>query len=131
MEEEHAGGALAFPSYNLGMTFVPDTNLRPQGHTFEELPALLGGAVDIKPEGYGVDTTYPDIIYLPEDVTIELETQTASWTADDSKLQTLRILPDRTYLHPTGYKIHMEQHPSSGAWLAPWPREPSTERSRR
>ena len=116
VEEEHAGGALAFPSYNLGMKFVPDTNLRPQGHTFKELPALLGGAVDIKPEGYGVDTTYPDIIYLPEDVTIELETQTASWTADDSKLQTLRILPDRTYLHPTGYKIHMEQHPSSGAW---------------
>ena len=32
-EEEHAGGALVFPSYNLGTLFVPDTNLRARGHS--------------------------------------------------------------------------------------------------
>ena len=32
-EEEHAGGALVFSSYNLGTLFVPDTNLRARGHS--------------------------------------------------------------------------------------------------
>ncbi|TVQ37519.1 MAG: hypothetical protein EA384_11670 [Spirochaetaceae bacterium] len=116
VEEEHAGGALAFPSYNLGMKFVPDTNLRPRGHSFDGIRTLLGDAVDIKPEGFGVDTNYPDVVYLPEDAVIELETQLASWTSRDGRAHTLKVLPGYTYLHPTGYKIHMEQHPSSNAW---------------
>ncbi|MDH7484140.1 MAG: hypothetical protein QHH01_05895, partial [Spirochaetales bacterium] len=31
VEEEHAGGALVFPSYNHGTRFVPDTNLKSRG----------------------------------------------------------------------------------------------------
>ena len=42
-EEEHAGGALVFPSYNLGTLFVPDTNLRARGHSLEGVLELMGG----------------------------------------------------------------------------------------
>ncbi len=116
VEEEHAGGALAFPSYNLGMKFVPDSNLRSQSHRFADLPNILGDTLEVHPGGYGIDTHYPDIYYIPEDATIDLDTQEAKWNDREGGEQTLRILPERTYIHPTGFKIHMEQHPVSGAW---------------
>ena len=116
VEEEHAGGALAFPSYNLGMKFVPDSNLRSQKHRFANLPAIMGDALEVRPEGYGVDTTFPGIVYLHEEATIDLDAQEASWIDDEGREQTLRILPDQVYIHPTGFKIHIEQHPVSGAW---------------
>lgn len=115
-EEEHAGGALAFPSYNLGMKFVPDSNLKIKDHTFKRLKELLGEAIDLRPEGYGIDTNYPEIIYLPDDVTIDLDDQEAHWTDGAGKEQTLRVLPDKTYIYPTGYKITMERYPNSNTW---------------
>lgn len=116
VEEEHAGGALAFPSYNLGMKFVPDSNLRARKHRFIDLPGILGEAIDVRPEGYGVDTRYSGIYYLPEDATIDLDDQQANWVDQEGREQQLRILPDRVYIHPTGFKVHIEQHPVSGAW---------------
>jgi len=116
VEEEHAGGALAFPSYNLGMKFVPDSNLRARKHRFLDLPWILGDTIEVHPEGYGVDRNFPTIIYLHEDATINLDDQMARWVDDEGREQALRILPGRTYVHPTGFKIHIEQHPVSGAW---------------
>jgi hypothetical protein len=114
-EEEHAGGALVFPSYNHGTRFVPDTNLNSKGHTIEQVFELMKGRIDIKPEGYAIDLTYPSIIYLSEQAYISLEDQKAHWTWEGRE-QTLRVLPGETYVHPTGYRVHMEQHPGSGAW---------------
>ncbi|MCG8573203.1 MAG: hypothetical protein MJB14_23970 [Spirochaetes bacterium] len=115
VEEEHAGGALAFPCYNLGVRFIPDSNLRAKGHSFAEITEFLGDAVDIKPEGYGIDKKFPSIIYLPEDSTIELGTQQAKWMKN-GKEQILHVIPENVYVHPTGYKIRMEKHPGSPAW---------------
>ncbi len=114
-EEEHAGGALVFPSYNLGTLFVPDTNLRARGHNLEGVLELLGERVSFKDEGYAVDLGFPDIVYLPEDAVISLEDQSAHWTRD-GKPRSLRVLPNKVYIHPTGYRIRMERHPGSGAW---------------
>lgn len=115
VEEEHAGGAIAFPSYNLGTNFIPDSNLNSKGHTIKDLPSLLGDKVEMKREGYGVDKVFPSIIYLPEDATIDLENQMAKWTRD-GKEQSLRVLPEYTYLNPTGYKVRMEKHPQTPSW---------------
>ncbi|MFP4179910.1 MAG: hypothetical protein ACLFSA_07620 [Spirochaetaceae bacterium] len=115
-EEEHAGGALTFPSYSLGMEFVPDTNLKPKGHTFKEIKTYLGDSVEVRPEGYGVDRNYPNIIYLPEDAVIDLDYQKAFWKDDIGGSRELRVLPQNIYLHPTGYKVQMEQHPDSKSW---------------
>lgn len=114
-EEEHAGGALVFPSFNHGTLFVPDTNLNSQGHTIREVFALMKGRIEEKPEGYGIDATYRNIVYLPETAHISLEDQNAHWTQGGAK-RTLRILPGEVYVHPTGYRVHMERHPGTGAW---------------
>jgi hypothetical protein len=114
-EEEHAGGALVFPAYNLGTRFVPDTNLRSRGHSLDGLIELMKDKVEARPEGYAVDKAFPNIVYLPEDAVISLEDQTARWTWAGVQ-RSLRILPSEVYVHPTGYRVHMERHAASGAW---------------
>ncbi|HPW47559.1 MAG TPA: hypothetical protein PLJ56_07005, partial [Rectinema sp.] len=114
-EEEHAGGALVFPSYNLGTRFVPDTNLKSKGHSLNDVYSIMRGRIDIKQEGYAIDFTFPNIIYLPEDAYISLEDQMAHWVSDGIE-ESLRILPGNIYIHPTGYQIRMEQHSVAGSW---------------
>jgi len=114
-EEEHAGGALVFPSYNLGTRFVPDTNLKSKGHNLNDVYSIMRSRIDMRQEGYGIDLTFPNIIYLSEDAYISLEDQMAHWVNDGIE-ESLRILPGNVYINPTGYQIRMEQHSTSGAW---------------
>ena len=65
-EEEHAGGALVYASYDLGEEFSGDLHVRKQGHSFAEMSTLFAEAMDVQPEGYGIDRKYPDILYVPE-----------------------------------------------------------------
>ncbi len=114
-EEEHAGGALVIPRFNLGTRFVPDTNLNSKGQTFEDTLSLLGERVEPRPEGYAVDRLFPNVVYLPEDAVISLDDQKATWTADGAR-QELRVLPDEVYVHPTGYQVSLDRHPVTGSW---------------
>src|SRR6185503_8492067 len=81
-EEEHAGGALVFPSYDLGWEFSGELHVRPMGHTFTEMTGLFCELMDVKPEGYAVDKRFADILYVPENVHFDLRDQTVSWTND-------------------------------------------------
>ncbi|MCP4156940.1 MAG: hypothetical protein GY757_55015, partial [bacterium] len=115
-EEEHAGGALAFPSFNLGTHFLPDSNLHLQtGHTFENVKKVLGDSLTLHEDGYGIDNNFENIIYMPENAAIDLETQRAHWEIKGVE-KSLRILPENFYVHPSGYRVHMEKHPASPAW---------------
>jgi hypothetical protein len=115
VEEEHAGGALVYPSYDLGEEFSGDRHVRRMGHTFEKMVEMFGALMDVKPEGYAVDKEHPDIIYVPEDVLFDLHKQTVSWTRDD-RTHSIKLLPRRTYVRPSGYKVHMEKPPGDRAW---------------
>ncbi|HAP42499.1 MAG: hypothetical protein A2087_01220 [Spirochaetes bacterium GWD1_61_31] len=114
-EEEHAGGALVMPSFNLGTRFIPDTNLRSRGQTFDHVIRLLGNRISLQPEGYAIDCTFDKVIYLPEDAVLSLVDQAATWRHEGQQ-QSLRILPDEVYIHPTGFRIVLSQHPQSGSW---------------
>jgi hypothetical protein len=118
-EEEHAGGALAFPSFNLGTHFLPDSNMHflhlEKDHSFENVRKVLGDNLVLKSDGYGFDKNYNNIVYIPEDASIDLEKQEARWTQNGVE-KTLRVLPDHFYVHPSGYRVHMEKHPASPAW---------------
>jgi hypothetical protein len=125
-EEEHAGGALAFKAVNIGEYFVANprymqTIVPPKAvkntYTFEQAMELLGGSVTLHPEGYATDTKYPDIHILPEDMVLSVETQTAKFT--DKKTgepRSIRLLPNHTYVHPSGYKVRVNRHPTVPKW---------------
>lgn len=106
VEEEHAGGVVAFPSYDLGEEFHLSHYFREVNHTFEETVANYSGIMDVQPEGYSIDKKYPNIVYVPEDVHIELQDQTITWKKDGEKQQ-IRLVPYNTYVLPSGYKVEM------------------------
>ncbi len=114
-EEEHAGGALVYPTYDLGEEFSGNLHVQSRGHSFTEVLEKYGSLMDVRPEGYGVDREYPDILYVPEDVAFDLNAQTLAWERNGEK-QTLPLRAGRTYVRPSGYKVHIEQPPAHTAW---------------
>jgi hypothetical protein len=114
-EEEHAGGALVFPSYDLGEEFSGYTEEK--NHSFEEAVARLGDRVERKPEGYAVDHKHPEVVLVPEATTFNLRKQTVSWKDGSGAAKSIKLLAGKTYLRPSGYRVHMEQMAgTSSAW---------------
>ena len=114
-EEEHAGGALVFPAYDLGEEFSGDAHVKSKGHSFAEVSTLYADAIEVKPEGYAVDRKYPDIIYVRKDALFDLHTQKVSWIKD-GKEHSIKLLPDKTYVRPSGYKVRMEKPGANRSW---------------
>ncbi len=114
-EEEHAGGALAFPRRNHGEEYGVDSRTRDPNYSFDEMVSLFGDIMDVKPEGYAVDKCYPQVIYVPQNLRMDLNRQTITWHKDGKK-QKIRLRPDQTYIQPNGYKIEMKKHPGAPSW---------------
>jgi hypothetical protein len=114
-EEEHAGGALAFQRRNHGEEYGVDSVTREAGYSFEAMATRYGELMTIMPEGYGIDKQYPNIIYLPQNLRMNLNAQKITWK-QDGKTQSIRLQPDKTYIQPNGYKIEMKRHPGAPSW---------------
>jgi hypothetical protein len=114
-EEEHSGGALAFPSYNLGDGYVLDSKYQASGHTFAEMRERYAELIDFRPEGYGVDRRFKEVIYLPEDARLDMLEQRATWHRDGVE-QGIKLLAGNAYLYPCGLKVSLEKHPHAPSW---------------
>lgn len=114
-EEEHAGGALAFPSYDLGEHFANDSYSYSPDATFKEVLQLYAYLMDVKPEGYGIDKTYPNIIYVPETARFNLYEQTVTWTKN-KETSSIKLLPQNFYILPSGYRIQMRKRLNGKLW---------------
>lgn len=115
-EEEHAGGAVVFPSYDLGEDFQLSTYVPIVNHTFAEAIALLGDRAELQPGGWARDRAYPDVYYVPQDARFDLRTQRISWRGPDDAEQTLKLLPGITYVLPSGYKVEMAKPDPGRRW---------------
>ncbi|MFV2003717.1 MAG: hypothetical protein ACC650_00870 [Gammaproteobacteria bacterium] len=115
VEEEHAGGAIAFPRFNLGNYYLPKVDEEMVGHTFERLCVQMDGRIKVKPEGYAVDNVYSNIVYIPEDAHIDMQKQVISWSKDGDNKQ-IKLLVKHTYIYPSGFKVHMQKHPQAPSW---------------
>lgn len=113
-EEEHAGGALVFPSYDLGEEFS-GAHVKSLGYSFSEMLAAHRDSMVPKQEGYAVDKTCPDIIYVPEDARFDLHQQRISW-GGGKRGKSIKLLHGKTYVRPSGYKVRMEKPRGNRAW---------------
>lgn len=111
-EEEHAGGAIAFPSFDLGEDFSLSDFSSPVNHRFGGLISRYAKLFDLQAEGYGIDRRFRDIYYVPEDVRIDLNSQTVTWKNAEGP-QKIALQPGITYVLPSGYKVEMAK-PSAG-----------------
>src|SRR5690606_37603546 len=113
--EEHAGGAIAFPSYNLGDGFADWNQFAENSLAFDDMVAMYGNLMEAMPEGYAIDRTYPNIIYVPESSFFDLMEQKVSWEKQD-KTFSIRLNPKCTYISPAGYKVRMSKNPYVPSW---------------
>ncbi len=113
-EEEHAGGALVYPSYDLGEEFNGDVLAKRSSHSFVEMVSLFADVMELQPGGYAVDKNFPEIIYVPASARFDLQTQKIFWMNPLTGAQSIKLSPDKTYIRPSGYKVRMEKPPGHG-----------------
>jgi hypothetical protein len=113
-EEEHAGGAIAYPAFVLGQDFRGD---RPsiKKASFDNVSRLLESRVEVKPEGYAVDRNYSGIFYVPGEAEFNVRDGVVRWTHEGTPRQ-LTLLPDEIYVLPSGYKVRLEKQHGGSAW---------------
>ena len=114
-EEEHSGGAMVFTSYDLGEDFSGELHVKALGHTFAEIGNMLPNAFEPRPEGCAVDKNFPDIIYVPEDAHFDLHAQRVIWPGGKTGCS-IKLLPGKTYIRPSGYKVRMERPAENRTW---------------
>ena len=113
-EEEHAGGAIAFASLSLGEQ-TRSNSVAVNGRTFADVVREYGDGMDVQPEGYAIDRTYPDLIYMPEDAEATISSGRVRWRKDGVE-QSIPLRPGKTYMTPSGFKVRMERHPGAPSW---------------
>jgi len=102
-EEEHAGGAIVFPAYNLGREFT-DTHT-PASATLASVVARNPERFLPQPDGTVVDAELPDVTLVPGRSTFSLNRRTVEWDADGVR-HSVPFDATRTYVMPHGYRVH-------------------------
>jgi hypothetical protein len=115
-EEEHAGGAVVFPSYDLGEDFQLSTYVPVVDHTFVEALNLLGDRAEPQPGGWARDHVWSNIYYVPQDARFDLRTQRITWRTSAGADHSLKLLPGITYVLPSGYKVEMAKPDQGRRW---------------
>lgn len=116
-EEEHAGGAIAFPRKNLGTQFDGELfqkKLSKDFYSFEEIKQNYAPIMDICPENYGIDKKNKQIIYIPENSKIDIY-KGDIWWEYVGKTYTFKLSPEKYYVYPSGHRLTLEKTPSGTA----------------
>jgi hypothetical protein len=115
VEEEHAGGALAFASYSLGDEFRVNSR-RYNGRTFADVARDYHSFVEVQSDGYGIDKNYPSVIYIPENAFVSLIERCVKWETTAGSEHRIALSPESIYIAPSGYQIRLEKHPAAPSW---------------
>ncbi|TNJ45323.1 hypothetical protein KFZ70_06585 [Tamlana fucoidanivorans] len=117
LEEEHAGGAIAYARRIMGDTVngADYSEVYGLNHSFEDVKRLLADRIEIKPENYAVDKKYTNIVYLPESAYFNINTNNITWEYN-GETQALTLSPFKTYVHPSGNKLKLEKHKTINLW---------------
>ena len=106
-EEEHAGGALVFPSYDLGEDFGGYTEAH-EDYTIEAVLARDPADWTKQSEGHAISTSDTDVVLVPEATHFDLRKQRISWTDSAGTARHIKLLAGKTYVRPSGYRVRME-----------------------
>lgn len=102
-EEEHAGGALCFPAYNLGTIWTDDRT--PADYRVADVVARDPERFELQPEGHATDIAWPHITLIPARATFSMVDQTISWDTEEGRGE-IKLLAHQHYLLPNGYRVH-------------------------
>ena len=106
-EEEHAGGALVYASYNLGQEYHEDSC--GDSFTLAEVLARDPERFAPQPEGHALDLQQPHIVLVPANPYYSLRSLTVSWDDGHGGRSSIPLRAGKAYLSPNGYRVHMTQ----------------------
>ncbi|MFT4217531.1 MAG: hypothetical protein QM619_10165 [Micropruina sp.] len=109
VEEEHAGGALVFPSYNLGGGYTDES--ASDDYRLEDVLARNPKRFARQPEGHAIDLEHPQHVLVPARPRYSLSTMTVSWNTPAGE-RSIRLRADKVYFGPNGYRVQLAQSPS-------------------
>lgn len=115
VEEEHAGGTIAYPQKNLGVNYSASEDASLVGYSFDEVVEKFGDIMDLQEDHYGIDKINKQIVYLPENIKIDLYKNEIKWSHNGND-RYLKLLPNNFYVLPNGEKIYLEKHPEAPVW---------------
>jgi len=123
VEEEHAGGAIAYPRYNLGQEFT-DVHT-PEGLTLEHVVERNPGRFEVREDGSAVVVDDPSVVLVPGGAHYSMRSQTVAWTRPDGGESSIPLLVGNTYVAPGGYRVHAKHREGDATqWhlvgTAPW-----------
>ena len=123
VEEEHAGGAVAYPRYNLSQEYT-DTHT-PEGLTLEHVVERNPGRFEVREDGSAVAIDDPTVVLVPAGAHYSMRNQTITWTRSDGQEASIPLLVSNTYVAPNGYRIHAKHREGDATqWhlvgTAPW-----------
>lgn len=111
VEEEHSGGAVAFPRYNLGQTFTDtyaDSDFRIADVIARDPQRFIQ-----QPEGHALDADNDDIVLVPERSTFSLRDSTITWTLNGIT-SSIPLRARRRYIGPDGYVVELTHLAADG-----------------
>ena len=114
-EEEHAGGTLAFTSYDLGEDFRLSPYIDEEVRTFQSVLQDYGHRMKVQPAGHAIDKRFPSIIYIPEDARFSLGEQTITWFKGEEETS-IKLLSGKLYVYPNGYKVKLVKPAEGRRW---------------
>ena len=123
VEEEHAGGAVAYPRYNLGQEYT-DVHT-PEGLTLEHVIERNPGRFEAREDGSAVVVADPTVVLVPAGAHYSMRSQTITWTGPDGQEASIPLLVGNTYVAPNGYRVHAKHREGDATqWhlvgTAPW-----------
>ena len=114
VEEEHSGGAIAFPSYSFGNEYQSDSR-KVNNRTFVDVVRDYGHTMHLHPEGYGIDRLWPNLLYIPDQARAGVLRQEIWWTIDGRE-HSIPLVPGKIYMTPSGFKVRIEKHHGAPSW---------------
>ena len=123
VEEEHAGGAVAYPRYNLGQEFT-DVHT-PEGLTLEHVVERNPGRFEVREDGSAAVVEDPTVVLVPGGARYSMRSQTVAWTRPDGGESSIPLLVGNVYVAPGGYRVHAKHREGDATqWhlvgTAPW-----------
>ncbi|MCU0282742.1 MAG: hypothetical protein MUD13_02440 [Candidatus Nanopelagicales bacterium] len=107
-EEEHAGGALVMPSYDLGQEWTEFLC----GDAYRLADVLARDPhLQAQPEGHALDPTTPHVVLVPAGATYSMATMRVSWPGGDGPAGSIPLRAGTSYLSPNGYRVELVRQP--------------------
>jgi hypothetical protein len=108
-EEEHAGGALVFPSWDLGQEFIE--SFSGDAWTLADVLARDPDRFAVQSEGHALDRLLPQVVLVPGGARYSLRPLRVSWFDADGEYHEIPLRLGQVYLSPNGYRVELARDP--------------------